>query len=106
MLWRLLLPGRVRRFEADRRRMKRNARTVALRGERWMAYAALPWMRELCGHLYGEGCCVKLEEKGGGVVQATVYARTAELAEAVASELERKFTLFRTVEGWRKKEQA
>ncbi|MEM1657985.1 MAG: hypothetical protein QXK94_03030 [Candidatus Jordarchaeales archaeon] len=97
------LPRRVRKFESERRRLKKNVRVVALRGERWMAYASLPWMRELCGHLYGENCCVKLEEKGEGVVQATVYASTAELADAVASELERGFEIFRTVEGWEKR---
>ncbi|MEM2047034.1 MAG: hypothetical protein QXZ06_04055 [Candidatus Jordarchaeales archaeon] len=98
----VFLPREVRVFEAERRRMKRNARTLVLRGERWMAAASLPQMREVCGHLYGERCCVRLEEREG-LLYATIYAATRELAEKVASELEKGVILFRRVEGERER---
>ena len=97
----IILPREVKMFEAERRRMKRNARTLVLRGERWMVAASLPHMREVCGHLYGEGCCVKIEEDG--LLYVTVYAVTCELAEKVASELEKRISLFRRVEGGRER---
>ncbi len=99
---RVFLPREAKVFEAERRRMKRNARTLVLRGEKWMAAASFPQMREVCGHLYGEGCCVKIEEEDG-LLYVTVYAVTCELAEKVASELEKRISLFRRVEGGRER---
>lgn len=102
MMCPILLPRGVRAFEAERRRMKRNARTLVFKCERWMALASLPQMREVCGHLYGEGCCVRLEEKDG-LLYVTVYAETPELAGKVASELKKGIELFRRVEGERER---
>ncbi len=93
----LRLPCKVVHFEKLRRKMKRNARTLVLRGEKWMVAASLPYMDEVCGHLYGEGVAVKVEEENG-LLRLSIYALTPELAERVEAELKRGVEVFRRAE--------